>query len=496
MKVSKKIISTILASTMILGMTACNNTPANVGDSSKPGNSSSGGDFDTISVDSNASEGTPSSNGKVMKWLGYYKLTDQDKELVDEFNDNYGYTVEDISCTSLDYFETLAKSIQSGDSPDLVRYEWQSFPHGMSKNLYTPLDSYIDMESPTWKGMKEVAEDYVWNGKHYYIPYRINGGFMLFYSKTKLEESGITEDPYEMFKNDQWTWSEWQSLMKDWCDLKEENVGYRFGVTGMSILVSTGTKLIDVQGDKGAIVNNMKDANIQRAQEFMQQLNKDGLVDPEYQGPGDLGDALFTGFGLDWGYDTIARAMPDDEVYFVPFPRDEKADGYYTNSDTFGYLIPTNAKNAEASLKWMELNRLSVIDEENIASAKTLATEEHLYYPKCPECKKTNTDRTTSVCEFCGAERKENTNRAIWTSELYDLKLELENPESTKVKFIFDNCFGFSKDLTDIINGTEGSEVGIVSGPLQYGTSYTQIRDSLWGTVESYLDPYRQTMAS
>lgn len=490
MNFSKKIISGILTAALVLGLTAC-------GETANPETSTGNNNSGTSTAGDTSTNGGAPSNGTVVKWLGYYDLAKNDTEMCDKLEDKYGLTVESQLCTSLDYFETLAKLIAAGDSPDLVRYEWQSFPHGMSKNLYTAVDDYIDLDSANWSGMKETAENFVWNGKHYYVPYRINPGFVLFYDRTQLEDAGITDDPWDMYENDEWTWDAWKSIMQDWCDAADGNYGYKMGVTGMSIIVTTGTKLIDVQSENKAIVNNMKDANVQRAQEFMESLYKQNLIDGVYTGPGDAfkaGNVLFTGFGLDWGYDEIAKAMAGDEVMFVPFPRDEKADAYYVNSDTFGYMIPANAQNIDGAVKWIELNRANEIDEENIASAKELATAEHLYYPKCTECKETS-DKISATCPNCGADKRENTNRAAYTEELYDLKMELSNPTSTKFKFIFDDCFGFNTDLTSVINGKDDAEDGIVSGSFIHGTSYTTIRDSLFGTVESYLEPYRATMS-
>ena len=43
------------------------------------------------------------SNGDTLKWLGYYDLNKDDKEIVDKFNDA-GYKVETISTSSAEYF--------------------------------------------------------------------------------------------------------------------------------------------------------------------------------------------------------------------------------------------------------------------------------------------------------------------------------------------------------------------------------------------------------
>ena len=62
--------------------------------------------------------------------------------------------------------------IAADDSPDLVLYEWLSFPGGMSKSMYEPLDEYFDIDTELWSGMKKTIEDFEYKGKHYYYPFR------------------------------------------------------------------------------------------------------------------------------------------------------------------------------------------------------------------------------------------------------------------------------------------------------------------------------------
>ena len=64
----------------------------------------------------------------------------------------------------------------------MVRYEWQSYPHGVANNLYTSLDAYVDFDSDTWSGMKDMIENFNYGGKHYYLPYRVNPGVVLIYT--------------------------------------------------------------------------------------------------------------------------------------------------------------------------------------------------------------------------------------------------------------------------------------------------------------------------
>ncbi|MBQ8791255.1 MAG: extracellular solute-binding protein [Ruminiclostridium sp.] len=510
MKLKKRILCGLLTTALAVStVTGCGDPEASGNSESKNDTTSSTTSQSTSSTDDNSTESKEDggdnsgsglaeapSNGTVMKWLGYYDLNTDDKVIVDQFEDA-GYSVEYIATQSgAVYFEKLAQLISSGDSPDLVRYEWMSFPHGVTKNLYMPLDNYVDLDSPTWSGVKPTIESFNIGGKHYYLPYQVNPGVVLLYNKTALEDEGISTDPFELYQNGEWTWDAWKDIMIEWCDLGDDYYGILpTGFVAMPFIISTGTPLIDVDGANKQIINNMKDANVQRCQDFLQSLALEELVQPEYMDPATVfadGKILFAEFGLDWGYTSAQQALPEKEIYFVPIPRDEKADAYYSNTDTFGYLVPAGAQNVKAALKYMELCRLAEIDPENQDAAKDEATADALFYPKCPECGVSTPDKTLEKCPECNADRRPNKKHVPMPEELYDLKMELKNPESEEFKFLFDDCFGFSTELTDMLQIGDAEGQGcILGGPLKSGESYTTLRDSYFGTVEGYLQPYR-----
>ncbi len=503
MKLTKKALCCILTATMaITSLTACQNTTSTEsagGETSSTANTP--GTTTEPGENSESSGGTVTelpSNGSVMKWCGYYDLNTQDKDMVEKFNDA-GYTIEYIGTTSGEYFVKQAELIASGDAPDLVSYEWMCYPHGIQQNLYTPMDDYIDFDSPLWSGMKQTIDNFNYGGKHYYIPYQLKAGVVLIYNATALENEGIRTDPFELYQNGEWTWTAWKDLMTEWCNLGEDYYGIMpTGFVAMPFIVSTGTKVISVDGVNKEIINNMQDANVQRCQDFLQDLARQGMIQGEYKNPDQAlidGKTLFSEFGLDWGYSTTQAAMKDQDVKFVPIPRDDKADKYYMNTDTFGYLCPAGAKNIAAAVKYMELCRENEIDPERIEKAKAEAIAETLYYTKCLECGETGTDKTLSKCPNCGADLRVNNTHVAMSEELYDLSVELKNPESDQFVFVWDDCFGFNNELTTLMQtGNSDGQEAILGGPFKNGDSYTTIREKYFGTVEGYLDPYRESL--
>lgn len=136
--------------------------------------------------------------------------------------------------------------------------------------------------------------------------------------------------------------------MTEWCNIGDDYYGVMpTGFVAMPFIVSTGTTLIDVDGPNKQIINNMKDANVQRCQEFLSDIANQGMVNAEYTDPSTCLSAtktLFAEFGLDWGWTSAQAAAKDQDIRFVPIPRDDKADKYYTNTDTFGYLVPAGQR--------------------------------------------------------------------------------------------------------------------------------------------------------
>lgn len=448
---------------------------------------------EVVDIDENQETGT-------IKVLIYYDLVTQDADMVELFETRYGGSIEQEQCSSgAGYFERLGTLVASDSSPDIVRYEWMSFPHGMSRNMYTPVDSYIDLDSDLWVGMKDIADQFIYNGKHYYVPYKVTSNFAINYNRLCLQEYGM-DDPLDLYQNGEWTWDKFRDLCMQWCNADPNHIGYT-GVSAMSFVTTTGTKLIDVQDTE--ITNNLKNENVQRAMEFVENLCREGLTGEGYVDPSQAfvdGNLLFLGMEPTWTYSSACSSLYKNKIEydmaFVPFPRDPSADAYYHGYDSFGYMIPSGAKNVKGAIDWITLNRIEVTDEENVAEAKANATDSSTkYYPKCPECKYSYVEHETedlTTCPECGAARKEKFN-AYYSEEQYEVLMDLTTPSRGKFSFLFDNFQGFNSDLSKCFEGL--GDQSLMDGPIYNNVSYTQLREEKYNQVEGILDEYRERMA-
>ncbi|MBR5090681.1 MAG: extracellular solute-binding protein [Ruminiclostridium sp.] len=433
-----------------------------------------------------------------IKLLIYYDLVGASADLVDLFESRYGGTIDQEICSSgTAYFERLGTLVAADDSPDITRYEWASFPHGISRNMYTPIDTYIDLDSDLWSGMKNVAEEFAYNGKHYYVPYMLSSNFAINYNRKVLEEYGLS-DPMELYKEGEWTWDSFRDLLRKWCDISPDHIGYT-GVGAMSFIATTGTKVIDVKNTE--IINNLNSDKIVRCMEFLEDIYRQGLTGEGYVDPGEAfvdGKTLFLGMEPVWSYgaacESLYKKNIDYDMAFVPFPRDPNADNYYIAYDSFGYMIPAGAKNIKGAVDWITLNREEKTDPENMAKEKQEQTDSSTkYYGKCPECKYSYVENKTedlTECPNCGAPRKVRFN-AYYSEEQYDLLQDMITPENGKFVMLFDNVNGFNADLSAMF---QGSEESLLDGPVFAGASFTQLRESYYYPIETILDDYREKL--
>ena len=507
----KRLLGCGLAAAMILSMTACEEAPAapkpgnaggNAGTTSNAGPSIStttnGANTTTDPNDNAATDEeikdldtgsfTPDGNSGTVKFLGYYDITvdQKGKEQVDIFeSEQYGGKIEWISAPSgAEYFNRLSVLISADDSPDLMTMEPLAFPYGVSKNMFEPLDDYLNAEDALWDEMKSLIDSYVYNGKHYYFPHRVVTSFALNYNRKTIEDAGL-KDPYELYRNGEWTWDAWRQMMIDFCNQSDDNIGFYATDTIINAFINTtGTVIIDSLPD-GTVVNNLQSANVTRAIEYMAELGRNGLLYPAEHPYGDwvspqvwapVSDKLlFLGMEPEWTYiaateqiqnpsgveNDIFDTVPD--FAFVPFPRDPEADEYYQGSGSFGYMIPKGAKNMKGAVDFIYCNRLFEMDE----NIKAQVRDDHIAPEKI----------TYTAGKYAGMQKWKIT----WDADVYDLWREM--CDDTNFAFVIEDMYGFSDDMkTTICTATYNSTFGEESWSQQVG----EIAPVVQGILDEY----------
>ena len=423
MKNHKRIAAGLLAAVSVFSLTACggsgsgDTTTADVTTTAKT-------EWTGDNIEVTAEEGELSTDvdisGKTLKWMGIYDLnpTNDSPERSAElalFEDTYGASIEYIPTTSDKRFDDLATAILGGTSPDIFVYEWLTFPYGISKGQYQPIDSLIDWEDPMWADVKDTADKFIWKGEHYIAPlgYAFSDTQVLMYNQRLVEEEGL-EDPYEMYLNGEWDWNAFEDMMKTF--VENGSGSDRYGIGGWwanAFVYTAGETMVTYDGEK--FTNNLNSGNIERAQAVIEDIFKSNLVKRGWIGGESAftsNDLLFYSMGT-WAYNAAANSMPDDTIQIVPFPKNPDLDEYYVSNKVSAYMWVKGSENGDVVKAWLDCNRLVNYDEKY----KEITKEKFL------------------------------TNNSGWTSEMYDIAMDFY--DSDKFTQAYDYGYGLSTYMGD-----------------------------------------------
>lgn len=282
-----------------------------------------------------------------VKWFSWWDSFHnyRDDEVVNTgywtFTEKYGCDLEWIECTWEKRFDDLANLILAGDSPDFYPGEANTFPIRPIKGVFQPVDTYINYDDPLWKDMKDYIYKYFSiKGRPYIIGTDNAFGNVCAYNRR---------------------------IMEDW--------GFCTG-----LMHSCGDTMVIYNTETQRYESNLDSPAIERAANFLNDLAKNQCIWPrwnhgwalrnETEGAGMKeglclfyirGDYVFTG-----PVETISAVFGDvteNELMFVPLPRDPNGDGYYyTESSASGYCIVKGATNPEGVALLASCDRFKVLD--------------------------------------------------------------------------------------------------------------------------------------
>ncbi|MDE6724709.1 MAG: extracellular solute-binding protein [Ruminiclostridium sp.] len=378
----KKFLSCFLCAAMVLGITGCsqdenspneNNTPTVTTEDDNP--------VDVSDVDLDLDKDVDL-NGKVLHYIGCYDITTAGdiKPAYVYFKETYGADIQVDIYGDGEIMDKLTTMINGGDSPDLIDQRSNSFPYYIGQNAYMPLDEYMDTSAPQWAAVSSFIEKYAINGKHYYYPWAcVVGTRYLIYNRGKFNEIGI-DDPKTLYDQGNWTWDTFQKCMTGFVDAVKGDVPDVIGLYGSvanCFINSTGVPMVGLEN--GQLTNNLDNANIDRAQAFLENLKKQGLSSLQYSEYSNVAtDPIVNGYAAfqsvgDWLISDYAKKQnknPELDIFFVPFPKDPNADRHYQSLSTFAYLVPAGAPNPQASCIFINCVRLSKTDPTLMETTK------------------------------------------------------------------------------------------------------------------------------
>ncbi len=428
---------------------------------------------DTSLVDSMDEE--LSEEDRTIKWMGTYDLnpTGNNETSVEmSLFQEKGGKVEWIRVSDSQKFEKLAAAITSNtEVPDIFKYEWMAFPCQVTKGMYQPIDSIVDFDSDIWSDVKQGADKFVLNGEHYVAPISYATGVLMMYDKDVIDEEGL-DDPYEMYLDGNWNWDTWRGLMDEYVSNAQGEVT-RYGVAGWfapQIIQQTGETLVNYED--GVFTSNLMNAEIERAETFIYNLTKDGLVYTDWVDNaktclGTMDNILFYVMGS-WAMTGNNGPSEGDDWGIVPIPADPNTGAKITTSDMTAYMWVIGSEKDEAVKTWFECAHIAATKDEYKEAGK----------------------------------QKFLIDNPQWTEEMYGV---IQDTSSSEYEQVFDYAYGISALLSDDNSATDDTGACVTRKLYEYvtktnadGTQYTwaELRSTYSNTVDEELKKINDTIAS
>lgn len=375
--------------------------------------------------------------------------------------------------TSSNQYTKLGAAVTSGKNvPDLFAYSQLAFPCQVVQRFYQPLDEIIDFDSAMWAGIKDTADQFVLNGKHYVAPFGYKPTSLMFYDKKVINENGF-EDPLELYDAGEWDYDALDEMMSEYCQGASGDEE-RFGINGFyapQYVAQTGETIVKTD-DNITYTSNLDSPKIAAAEERLGDWQKQGYVKFDW-----IGDApsafeaniLFYCMG-EWAAIDSHTPGADDEWGVVPFPKDPTYEGDKPIA---------SASMSDDSVMWVK-------GSDKKDAVKT--------FYECYRVAQTDTKYLENQKE------KWLANNPNWGEEAYQVIRDAADPE--KNLMIFDPAYGVSSLMGDDFSGfmTGVSLVGWIykstSAPDETGASYswTQTREKYSATVESELKTLNESI--
>lgn len=387
-------------------------------------------------------------------WLSFWDINPEANKAVPVelklFEEKYGGKIEYIATTWEEKFEKLSTLVASGDSPDMFpAADMDVIPRCVITNLFAPLDDYIDFDSTIWQPVSVINDQFVFQDSHYAAVTGVDAGVVCIYNKKAIEENGL-EDPAELYKSGNWNWDTFYDMLLQYCNPEEGKYGIDGWWFESAFGLSTGVPYIGI--NDGKVVHNLDNPLLEKAQEFMQNLNKQKLPIPKAEfnwqvQPARIGDGLtlFYPVGIWQLYQSNLEDFGEmEDIMFVPMPKCTETDKYYTSVGLSAYSMVAGGKNPEGVKAFMECARIAADSDEVLEIQKKQFFEEY-----------------------------------GWTQEMYDMLLDIKELSLENPVVEFYNAV--SLEVYELINNP-------MKKTYNEGASWTQTKEEIRYAVEAELD--------
>ena len=255
----------------------------------------------------------------------------------------------------------LAVWANSNQSPDLVYVKpEESWPDLVNKNIVDPVDKYIDIDTSFWGSIKDTMDSLKVNNKYYALVSGIELYGSVIYNPTVFKNAGLT-DPEILLYNNQWTWTKFEEYARKLTKINAtDSTKSKYGVHiryGEVFIPSTGKDLIEYSGGKWK--SNLNDNNVKSAIDFLKKIGPTGskyTINSEND-PTTLRKMTVNGqIGMYVTAESAGLEFPDEmkkgTLKYVPIPKADSADKYYSGASVDAFYVPKGAKNPEGGVAY------------------------------------------------------------------------------------------------------------------------------------------------
>lgn len=389
---------------------------------------------------------------KTIKWLSFYDpwhptgLGNTKPVSVELFEKKYDGVIETYSTTWANQYSDLSTFILGGEGIDFFPAA-EAVPKCVLSGMTQSYDDYVDWTDPLWESVSGLNDMFAVGGKHYLMACQATEGYVVYYNRKTIEALGF-DDPKELYENGEWTLEKFKEMLLDYVDPDSEQYGLDGWFNATPLYLASGVPSVSLSD--GKLVNNMMDPAFERAMQYQYDLNKNGLIldkslfnwQPQIQYIGEGKELFYIGglYEIEQSPDIWTKNFGSaEDVFFVPVPKDEKADKYYYNAEIDCYNLCKGAGNPEGVARLMECVIASYYDE----NAQQISNEKH------------KSDYG-------------------WSDEMLEMKAEVkrittENP-------VRDIYGGLPSETSNVISDA-------INQPLQ-GNDWYSVRDSVYDTVD------------
>ncbi len=411
MKNTKKVLTGLLALSMVAGLAACS-SDSQSGTADGTTTAAAGGEEVTTTTEGTTTtqatvevntEGLKDGEQEVLenamsqlndvelenkeiKWLAHYTKnpgTDGQSKGVDleMFEQKYGGYVTDYSTTYENRFNDLSTYVLGGEGIDFFPGDdVYNFPKGVNSGMFQPIDDYIDINDAIWQNTKTGMEIFNFGGKHFEFVTGITAEQICMYNKSTIEENGL-DDPWELYEAGNWNWDTFQSMLEEFVDAENGMYGLDGWFFEKALWTSSGA--VAVANVDGHVKSMLTDATLEKAENFGYELYQNGLVmnleefswniQPQFMGEGRELFLLWGAWGIQGDPSTWANKMDPADVGIVPVPSPAGSDPYGA-ATIAGYALCKGAQNPEGVARFAECSIVASNDEgaTEIANRKAM----------------------------------------------------------------------------------------------------------------------------